>query len=435
MEKKTRYNVRDAIPDTPESFCDAVERSLSACREERRERTWGHLRLDRRLLVPLAAALMLLIAGTAVAAGLWLRDNYSPGRYMETTKEERTEQGRTIPDVEEAIASAAPESKDYYFVMLPEFKDAERLNEFRVQQGQPRYSEADWAWILDIKPEIEEVLIDGRTLTFNIRLNTDHAKAFTWPDVEGQWVDALTDSMSFRKEGDSMAHPIVESGGGINPSMVTEGWATLYTDVILDQPGVDFPTEGRVEITVEIGIRDARVDDLAPIGNVAKLYYTFSFDVGAGTEVAPAVVTERKLSGSAVLTVDDWSDPAQPRMYNRRVSLEGVTLKEEVHYRQTGVYVTYTVEKAPTDGNEAFKNAIIYPNREGNWHGLYIEYRIGQEGEWLPVGHENFGKFGELTVQTLKNLTDGRCPPPDVEVDYQILPGQTVVPCPQKRKK
>ena len=397
MEKK-QYNVRDAIPDTPDSFYDAVERSLAQCREPKRERTWGGLRLNRRLLIPLVAAAVLLIAGTAVAAGVWLRDNYSPTNYMETVKEKREEQGKTIPDVEEAIESAAPQSKDYYFVMLPEFDNAQTLDDFRAQVGQPRYNEADWAWIKDIVPEVEEVLIDGRTLAFNIRLNTDHAKAFRWPDVEGQWVDALTDSMSFRKEGDSMAHPIVESGGGINPSMGNDSWATLYTDVILDQPDVDFPTEGRVEITVEIGLRDARVDDLAPIGNVAKLFYTFSFDVGAGTEVAPAVVNERKLSGSAVLTVDDWSDPNKPRMYNKRVSLDGVALKEEIHYRQTGIYVTYTVDKAPTDGNEALANAIIYPNREGKWHGLYIEYRIGQEGEWLPVGAENWGKFGERTV-------------------------------------
>lgn len=398
MEKKMQYNVRDTIPDTPESFYDAVERSLESCRSAKKERAWGGLRLNRRLLVPLAAALVLLIAGTAVAAGVWLRDNYSPTSYMETAKEKREEQGKTIPDVEQAIESAAPKTGDYTFVMLPEFEDAQVLDDFRVKMGQPRYNEADWAWIKDIVPEVEEVLIDGRTLAFNIRLNTDHAKAFRWPDVEGQWVDALVDNMSFRKEGDSMACPIVEGGGGINPEMGTDSWATLYTDVILDQPDVNFPTEGRVEMTVEIGIRDARVDDLAPIGNVAKLYYTFSFDAAAGLDVAPAVVTERQLSGSVVLTVDDWGDPAKPRMYNKRVSLEGVVLKEEIHYRQTGVYVTYTVDKGPSDGNEALANAILYPNREGKWHGLFIEYRIGPEGEWLPVGHENWGKFGESTV-------------------------------------
>ena len=99
-----------------------------------------------------------------------------------------------------------------------------------------------------------------------------------------------------------------------------------------------------------------------------------------------------------MLTVDDWSDADKPKLYNQRVSLDGVVLREEVRYQQTGVYVTYTVEKAPADWTEAMKNSLLYPNREGKWHGLYLDYRLGREGEWLPVGHENHGNFGENTI-------------------------------------
>ena len=83
MENK-RYNVqdvrhvRDALPETPESFYDAVERSLAACRSERKERTFAGPRLKKKWLLPLVAAAVLLLGGTAVAAGMWLRDNYSP---------------------------------------------------------------------------------------------------------------------------------------------------------------------------------------------------------------------------------------------------------------------------------------------------------------------------------------------------------------------
>ena len=396
MEK--RYNVRDTVPDTPESFYDAVERTLGECRSPKKERAFAGPRLKKKWLLPLVAAAVLLIGGTAVAAGVWLRDNYSPSNYMETTKEEREQRGQTIPDVEKAIESAAPKAGDYKIVMLPEFENAEEQDQWRVSMGQPKYSEEDWGWVRDIQPEIAEVLIDGRTLNFNIRLNTDHAQAFQWLDGEGQRVDALVDNLSFRKEGDSMSFPLFISGSGINPNMVTATGATLNGDVILDQQDVAFPTEGRVELTVEIGLRDARVDDMASIGIVGKLFYTFSFDAAAGSDVAPAQIAERKLSGSYVLTVDDWSDPDKPRLYNRRVSLDEVVLKEEVRYRQTGVYVTYTVKSAPADWTEALTNALLYPDREGNYHGLYIEYRIGQEGEWLPCGHENHGNFGENVV-------------------------------------
>ena len=48
---------------------------------------------------------------------------------------------------------------------------------------------------------------------------------------------------------------------------------------------------------------------------------------------------------------------------------------------------------------------------------------------------QDYGKFGELAVQTLKSLIDGDSQPTDLEVDYKILPGQSVIPCSRKRRK
>ena len=48
---------------------------------------------------------------------------------------------------------------------------------------------------------------------------------------------------------------------------------------------------------------------------------------------------------------------------------------------------------------------------------------------------QDYGKFGELAVQTLKSLNDGDSQPTDLEVDYKILPGQSVIPCSRKRRK
>ena len=396
MEKKN-YNVRDALPDTPDAFYDAVERSLSACRSEKRERTWGLGHLPRKLLIPLVAALVLLVAGTAVAAGVWLRDNYSPTNYMDTTREQREEQGKTIPDVEQAIESAAPQSGDYRIVMLPELEEAETLNGQRLAKGQPAYSEEDWGWMRDIRPEVREVLIDGRSLVANILLHTDHGAAFdlSW-ERDGQWVEGKVDEVLYRFPGETAAHETPYGGSG-GTTGYDEAGANLKLEVILPEDG-SFPSEGRVELTLEVGLRDDRVEDLNPIGNVGKLYYTFSFDAGAAREASKPAVTLRPLSGSIVLTVDDWSDLDKPKLYNQRVSLDGVVLREEVRYQQTGVYVTYTVQEAPADWTEAMKNSLLYPNREGQWHGLYLEYRLGSEGEWLPVGHENHNDFGENTI-------------------------------------
>lgn len=48
---------------------------------------------------------------------------------------------------------------------------------------------------------------------------------------------------------------------------------------------------------------------------------------------------------------------------------------------------------------------------------------------------QDYWKFGELAVQTLKSLNDGDSQPADLEVDYKILPGQSVIPCSRKRRK
>ena len=387
--EKNKYRVRDTVPKTPDSFYASVERSLSACRETKKERTWGLGRLPRKLLIPLVAAAVLLIATTAVAAGMLLRDNYNPVNYLSETKAEREEQGKTIPDVEQAIASAAPESGNYTITMQPDLEDADILNGQRLAQGQPAYSEEDWGWMREIKPEILEVLYDGRAFSFSIRLHTDHGLSFNWPrEDEGQWVEALVDFGEFRRQGEEGTHDVNVSGG--ISAYDAEG-VTIQGE-IMEPP---FPQEGRVELTVDIGLRDARVEDMAIIGVVSRLKYTFTFDAAAAREASKPAVTLRPLSGSIVLTVDDWSDLDHPRLYNKRVSLDGVVLREEVRYKQTGVYVTYTVQEAPADWTEAMKNSLLYPNREGQWHGLYLEYRLGSEGEWLDVGHENHGNFGE----------------------------------------
>ena len=351
-------------------------------------------RLPKRILIPLVAAAVLLITGTAVAAGVLLRDNYSPINYLDETKAEREQKGEAIPDVEAAIASAAPETKAYSITMLPDLPEAELLNEYRQAQGQPAYSEADWGWMRNIKPEIREVLYDGRNCTFTVRLHTDHGMCFDWPREDaGQWVEALMDEARFRREGEDAASELLVSGG---IQSFDETGVTLEGEI--EQYETPLPDEGRVEITVDVGLRDAKVEDMNRIGDVAVLSFTFTFDVGAAREASKPAVTLRPLSGSVVLTVDDWSDPNKPPVYyNKRVSLDGVVLREEAVYRQTGVYVTYTVESAPEGWTEQYTNALLYPNRYGESIGLTVRYRIGSDGEWALPGYENESPFGKFT--------------------------------------
>ena len=336
------YKGYDSITAS-EPFKQRMVRTLQS--ETKGETATRSLRLPikrRTLAILIAAAVLVLAIGTAAAATIIAKNYYSPSSYLMHDKDAREQNQNAVPDIEEAIASAKPETGETHFVMLPEMEDAAELNAWRQKMGQPVYSEEDWGWIREIRPEIEEVLVDESTLVFNVRLNTDHGMRFSYArSGDGQWTDALCDE-AYYTVLDTGRTGELNPGTGINPDSVSEDGATLGTECDLDEP---FPTEGKVRITMTIGIYDARVDDMAHIGLLANIIYTFEFDASAGADIAAPIVTERALSGSTVLTLIDRNGCE----HNERVSLDGVVLEETLSFRKTGVYVTYRIKSAPEE--------------------------------------------------------------------------------------
>ena len=363
--KQREYRVSDAIPEMTASFDRTTESTLRSVCSETSKRTVRMserrpIRLNKKAWIAIAVAATLLITTTAFAATAIIRHNYhSPETYMMQPSDVR----EPIPDVENAIASAKPETGDYSIVMLPEREDADELNACREAKGQPVYSETDWGWIREIRPEVEEVLLDGTSLIFNIRLNTDHGASFGWDQSQAQMVDALCDDAYFVTE-DGRVGQLLGLGTGITPTTVSADGATLYTESDLDDLKEPFPTDGTVRITAEIGIRDVRVSDMGNAGLLATIRYTFTFNASAGADVAEPVVTERALSGSVVLTMIETGG----REYNKRVSLDGVVLEETVSYRSTGVYVSYRVKSAPEGWTPEDTKALLQACFESSLH-------------------------------------------------------------------
>lgn len=400
MEKK--INISDAIPDMPASFELRVEDTLQSVCTQRQNKALRvasrtPLRLNKKAWIAIAVAATLLITTTAVAAAAVFHREYTPEHYMMVPSEER----ETIPDVENVIASAKPETADCTIIMLPEMENADELNEWRQKMGQPIYSEEDWGWIRQIRPEVTEVLIDGNTLVFNIKLNTDHGMSFAWESLnssQGQMVDALCDDAYFITE-DGRVGELGGLGTGVNPQYVTADGAILYAESDLHLLKEPFPTDGIVRITAEIGVRDARVDDMGSIGLLAKIRYSFTFDASAGADVREPIVTERALAGNYTLTVMD----TDCRLRNMAVDLDGVVLEETVSFRNTGIYVTYKVKSAPDSWTEAMCNALLYPCFESDTgFGLSATYmpdcsKANANGEPQKPGHPNSIPFGEIT--------------------------------------
>ena len=355
-----------------DAFKGRMVRTLQSEMEEEAPRKTVHLPIRRRTFaILIAAAITVLAIGTAAAATIIARRDYSPVGYMTQSKDEREQSQNVVPDVENAIASAKPESGKSSVTMLPEMKDATELNVWRQKMGQPVYSEGDWGWIREIRPEIEEVLVDGTALVFNVRLNTDHGMCFAWGhEGEGQHLDVLCDdaTISFEKNGQRFEQ-LMYAGTGINADSVSEDGATLYSEIELDDLSEPLPTDGTVQVTMTIGIYDKLVDNMAHIGELAYITYSFAFDASAGADIAEPIVTERALSGSVVLTLEDRNG----REYNERVSLDGVVLLETLNFRSTGVYVTYRIKSAPEGWTDAHTLALMQPSFESAGHyGLTV---------------------------------------------------------------
>ena len=352
-------------------FKQRMVRTLQNGTMEKPARIASGFRIKKRTLVAVIAAVVTVLAiGTAAAATIIGSRYKSPSTYLGQTKLEREQNQQTIPDVENVIASMKPETGDYSIVLLPEMEKADELNEWRETFGQPAYSEEDWGWLREIRPEIEEVLLDDSTLAYNVRLHTDHGMSFSHDrSGEGQHVDAVCDGMTYTIEENGKTSTLLYPSGGTIQESVSDSGVTLSSAVNLDNIAEPFPAEGTVRITMQIGIRDADVDSMGFAGLLANLTYSFTFEASAGADVAAPIVTERPLSGTIVLTIED----KEGREYNERVSLDGVVLKETIHYRNTGIYVNYQIKTVPGGWTDAQMHALMNSSFESpNHFGLTV---------------------------------------------------------------
>ena len=361
--------LRDNRPQPPRESRDRVRRTLD--RIETPPFAWVGA-FARRSPLGFAAAcllLVLLLSGTAYAVAGWLhRDDYRPGDYLDTPPEQRTV-ASAIPEVEQVVQNAAPKSEGVRVVMLPEMADADTLNEWRMKKGQAKYDEADWAWVRAIQPEIQEVLYDGTTFAYTIRLNTDHAAAFSQENHGDQWLDACVEQILYTSTGEEIATVTGETG--LQEETLTENGITLHSEYSLDGPLVG---SGRVSFTAEISVQDVNVDDMAHVGLLGTIYYTFSFDVDGALAAtnADTRTAQRPLSGSAVLTMD------YDTMWNQPVNLDGVVLEETASFRSTGVYLSYRVKEAPADWTAQMRRSLLDPtNERGKFQGMSVSYTLG----------------------------------------------------------
>ena len=344
-------------------------------------------------------ALVLLLSGTVYAISIWVgREDYHPGDYITTPADQRTV-ASAVPEIEQMVRGAAPQSESCRFVMLPEMSDADSLNWWRVKMGQKAYDEADWAWVREIRPEIQEVLYDGTAFAYTVRLHTDHAAVFSRESHGDQYLEALVEQTLYTNSGRKIGTVTGETGL-LEETCDGQG-ITLYNKTSLSEP---LQGSGRVSFTAEIALQDVNVDSMAHIGQLGTVYYTFSFDLDEALKAANADTrtAERRLTGRAVLTQEEGK-----RMWNTPVDLDGVVLEEGASFRSTGIYLSYRVKEAPADWTAWMKRCLLSPSNErGKFEGLSVSYTLGgdetvYEPSFPEVSLQDDGTFAYTVILPL----------------------------------
>jgi hypothetical protein len=245
----------------------------------------------RRTLVPIAACLLAIVVffaafpKAALAVSEFLGRVFTPSRYMNESPGERT----AVPSIDEAIAAAAPADGAYTVTLLPDLPNAQEFIDFRAQNGYDPFSEENWGWLRDIRPEIAEVLYDGNQLIWNTNLFTtnEHVREF----MEGFGmksgsklsVDALMDDVTYTVAGDPTVYPLYVSGHGITPisdeaTLATADHVVLYSDFGI-APAQPLP-DGVLTITQNIRVCEKDAMDYG--ATVAIITHTFTFDTTKG---------------------------------------------------------------------------------------------------------------------------------------------------------
>lgn len=391
----------------------------------------------RKTLVSIAACLLAIVIfftafpKAALAVSEFFERVFTPSRYMNEDPSTRT----AVPSIDEAIAAAAPQDGDYTITLMPDLPNAQEFVDFRAQNGYDAFSEENWGWLRDIRPEIAEVLYDGNQLIWNTNLYTtnEHVRAF----MEGFGVksgsklsvDALIDDVTYTVAGDPTVYELQVSGHGITPifdetALASADHAVLYSDFYIDsaQPLPD----GVLTITQNIRVCENDAMDYG--ATVAIITHTFTFDTTKGnTPSAELQEGDIPLSGETYLTMNhmvfaedgmitSWTVDTQ------KVSLDGVVLHAEYEYLPTGILVVLTLASAPSNWTEDMINGLLQSSNRsvqntyhkvGNVVDLYIDgkfvseapmpdsWGIGEQRYILPVYPDQYATIQSVMLKLI----------------------------------
>ena len=370
----------------------------------------------RKTLLPTAACLLAIVLffvaspKAAHAVSAFIERLFVPGWYMNEDPSART----PIPSIDEAIAAAVPNDGTYNITLMSDLPGQQDFASFRTLNGYAPFSEDNWGWLRDIRPEIAEVLYDGNQLIWNTNLYMDNVHVREFMECYGFksgskiTVDALMGDVTYTVAGDPTVYSLQVSGHGITPvsdesTLTSADHVVLYSDFYID-PARPLP-DGILTITQNI--RVCENDAMSYGATVAVITHTFTFDTTKGnTPAAESAEALIPLSGEVYLSITQEETDSDGNLTNwnlstKKVSLDGVTLKATYEYLPTGITVFLSVAEKPDDWTDAMTRGLL-TSTEKSIYGNYLSpgmaadlYRNGAPADETSI--PGYWTNGELT--------------------------------------
>lgn len=340
----------------------------------------GKVALRQGRLSLLVAVFLLLFGGSALAVTFLHHPQYKTWQYFSTIPENR----EVIADVSKAIEGADAQIESFAVQLLGEYSggynDYEESDNIgipseRIQFGFPAWNPDEFVFLRDIKPEKCEVYYDGSRLYVCTGLRTSNPYRFLGPRID---LDISMGDFSVEVNGKNCTEYIRSNGWGsgiISARGKTEQELKKQEEVwvIAEFDQLSAPLEdGICRMTMQYNIYDAAIDDMASIGNIARVIVTIAFDTREGNKDS-ATITLTEMSGDVVLTVLEHDDEGECyRVNNRTVSLDGMKLLVQTQYSQSGAVIKIKATSLPEGWDESMLNSFFYGLGSGIGFEAYV---------------------------------------------------------------
>lgn len=360
-----------------------------------------------RKLVPVMAAVivigaLLCIPSVSEAVTSWVSRMFRIEQYIGTLPEKREH----LPEVDAIMQNPEEEQQKNAVYLLGETEELELFNETRKEYGFEQYDSADWQWLKEIEPRVEDVLYENGIIYVTSSIKAE-AVFFYFEGQDGIKLDWIGDT-AIAKSGDTEIE-LYASSYGIQPQPGYYGMegeinketlkqherVLLLTEYEVLRKDNELP-EGQYTFIQKSRIIDMNVDFMSKFATVAVVEQEFPLDTAKNGDIKEIAGDSVHFNGEYPLTRRHWEKDDGLYYYNESVDLSEVSVAVDCRLYTTGITVELNYS-LPESWDESKQRNFIF----GAAHRDGMDYELFVDGVSLGVYTVSGGPNNEPQIEIL----------------------------------